>query len=106
MLIFRYGDEWALCSRHSNGIKTLCCNERMDLKGMNGDKVDTCGPDAKYWDARKWNANPVSSGITTGSKWGLVVVFLLSIKWFLFLTPLTRKEMRRRKENFCKCVLV
>ena len=53
MLIFRYGDEWAVCSRYSNRLKTLCRNERLDLKDRNGGKVDTCGLDAKYWEELK-----------------------------------------------------
>ena len=53
MLVFRYGEECAVCLRYSNGAKTLCRNERLDYKDRNGVKLDTCGTDAKYYEARK-----------------------------------------------------
>ena len=39
-----------ICKRRSNRRQeTLCTNERMNYE----DWVDTCGPDAKYYEARK-----------------------------------------------------
>jgi len=39
-----------ICKRRSNRRQeTGCVNERMNYE----DRVDICGPDAKYWEARK-----------------------------------------------------
>ena len=43
-----------ICKRYYDRRKeTLCVNERMNHQDQYQNRVDTCGPDAKYYDARK-----------------------------------------------------
>jgi hypothetical protein len=48
-LMFREFESGYLCKRRSNGTTQLCTNERLDYE----DWVDTCGKNAKYYEARK-----------------------------------------------------
>ena len=43
-----------ICKRYYDRRKeTLCVNERMNLQDQYQNRIDTCGSDAKYYEARK-----------------------------------------------------